>query len=58
MQELSTYSVKSLLSNDEVAGEISEGFKMTALPAAIAPITGSIDNAAAKIHNYDYTCNF
>jgi len=38
------YSPNSFASNDDVAGAISDGFKTTALPAAIAPMTGSSDN--------------
>ena len=44
IKELSIYSPTNFASNDDVAGAISDGFKTTALPAAIAPTTGSIDN--------------
>ena len=42
--ELSKYFATNLASNDDETGEISEGLRTTALPAAIAPITGSRDN--------------
>jgi hypothetical protein len=44
IQEPSTYSGSSFANNDDVAGAISDGFSTTAFPAAIAPITGSIDS--------------
>lgn len=44
IDEVSMYSPNSFASNDDVAGAISDGFKTTALPAAIAPMTGSSDN--------------
>ena len=44
MEELSRYSSNNFESKVDVAGAISEGFRTTALPAAIAPITGSIDS--------------
>lgn len=50
MDELSTYSVRILLSNDDVAGATSDGFNTTALPAAIAPITGSSESTAEDPH--------
>ena len=44
MLELSRYSSNSFESSEDVAGEISDGFRTTAFPAAMAPITGSTDN--------------
>lgn len=44
--ELSKYSSNNFTSKDDVAGAISDGFKTTALPAEIAPMTGSRDNTA------------
>jgi hypothetical protein len=48
MQELSTYSGSSFANNAEVAGAISDGFNTTAFPAAIAPMTGSIESTKMK----------
>lgn len=45
---VSIYSPNNLASNEDVAGAISDGFKTTALPAAIAPITGSKDNTGKR----------
>ena len=41
--EVSKYFPTSFAIKDDVAGEISDGFRTTALPAAIAPTTGSRD---------------
>lgn len=49
IQELSTYSGSSFANNDEVAGAISDGFRTTAFPAAIAPMTGSIESTIMKV---------
>lgn len=38
------YSPNNFAISDDVAGAISDGFRTTALPAAIAPMTGSSDN--------------
>lgn len=48
MQELSTYSGSSLANNAEVAGAISDGFSTTAFPAAIAPMTGSMESTTKE----------
>lgn len=48
MQELSKYFPTSLAINEEVAGQSSDGFKTTALPAAIAPIAGSRANTGKE----------
>lgn len=50
-KELSIYSPISFASNDDVAGAISDGFRTKALPAAIAPTTGSRDNTAHNLKN-------
>lgn len=42
--DLSRYSSTKLDSNNDVAGAISDGFRTTALPAEIAPMTGSRDS--------------
>jgi hypothetical protein len=47
-QELSTYFGKNLEKNADVDGATSDGFSTTALPAATAPIKGSIIKAAMK----------
>ncbi|KAK3020466.1 hypothetical protein RJ639_047120 [Escallonia herrerae] len=44
--ELSTYSSSSFARSDDEAGATSDGLRTTALPAAIAPITGSRDNTS------------
>jgi hypothetical protein len=38
------YSPNNFANSAEEAGAISDGFRTTALPAAIAPTTGSRDN--------------
>lgn len=48
MAELSKYFKSSFESNEDVAGAISDGFKTIALPAAIAPTSGSRDNTRKK----------
>lgn len=47
--ELSIYSPKYFVSNEDVAGDTSDGFKTTVFPAAIAPMTGSSDSTANGI---------
>jgi len=44
MAELSRYSSTKLESSNDVAGAIYDCFRTTALPAEIAPMTGSRDN--------------
>ena len=44
--DLSSYSSNNFQGSGDVAGAISNGFNTTAFPAAIAPMTGSIDNIA------------
>lgn len=48
IQELSTYCGRTFAKNDEVDGATSEGFRTTVFPAAIAPITGSMDNTGEE----------
>lgn len=43
-EDLSTYSSNNVFSSDDEAGASSDGFRTTALPAAIAPMTGSRDS--------------
>lgn len=45
---LSKYSLNNFAKREDAAGAISEGFSTTALPAAIAPMTGSTDNTKEK----------
>jgi hypothetical protein len=46
--DVSRYSSNNFQGSGDVAGEISNGFNTTAFPAAIAPMTGSIDNIARQ----------
>lgn len=49
MEDESRYSPISFVSNEEAAGAISDGFRTRALPAAIAPTTGSSDNTGKEL---------
>ena len=51
MAVLSTYSSNNFASSDDVAGAISDGLRTTALPAAMAPMTGSRDNTGKGEQN-------
>lgn len=42
------YFPRSSASNEDVAGATSDGFNTTALPAAIAPMTGSSDKTCGR----------
>jgi len=48
IEEISKYSGSSFASSEDVAGENSDGFKTIALPAAIAPTSGSRDNTRKR----------
>lgn len=52
---MSKYSLNNFAKREEVAGAISEGFSTTALPAAIAPMTGSTDNTVNNKQKYTPT---
>lgn len=54
IEDLSTYSPSNLASSNDVAGAISDGFRTTALPAAIAPMTGSRDNTGKHAYRMCY----
>jgi hypothetical protein len=54
IEEQSKYSGSSFASSEDVAGATSDGFKTIALPAAIAPMSGSIDNTRKREIRLDY----